>query len=318
MDRLRTMESFVRVARAGSFTMASRQLGLSRAVISRQVADLEAHLGIPLLNRSTRFVGLTDEGAVYLDYCERILGEMEAADCIVAANGKAPVGTVKVLAPKSFGSVMLTDAVVAFIKSNPQVRVSLILNDFTFRPYDFVEGGFDLGIRNASVRDSSLLSRRIGTLEWVLCAAPDYLKREGAPKRLAELTQRPCLAHVNLAPDDRVWHFRGAGSLEAVRIDGPFLSNSALALRKAALAGVGIALLPRYCINEDLSSGALRQILPLWKVPRRPIMALYPRSTHVPPKVRVLVDYLAQWFGAGRTLMTQGSAAHPAAKLPGE
>jgi DNA-binding transcriptional LysR family regulator len=301
MDRFRTMESFVRVARSGSFTTASRQLGLSRAVISRQVADLEARLGIQLLNRSTRFVGLTAEGAIYLDYCERILGDMEAADCIVAANGKAPVGTVKVLAPKSFGSVILADALTEFIKSNPHVRVSLILNDFTFRPYDFVEGGFDLGIRNASIRDSSLLSRRIGTLEWVLCASPDYLAREGAPKRLAELTQRACLAHINLAPDDRVWHFRSAGASEAIRIDGPFLSNSALALRKAALAGIGVALLPRYCIGEDLASGALRHILPLWKVPRRPIMALYPRSSHVPPKVRVLVDYLAQWFSTQPT-----------------
>jgi DNA-binding transcriptional LysR family regulator len=297
MDRFQVVESFVRVAQSGSFTKAAMQLGLSRAMMSRRIMDLEARLGVRLLNRSTRKVSLTAEGSAYLARCERVLNDLETAEREVARGGSIPLGTIRILAPKSFGVVHLSDAMIAFCEAHPQIRISLSLSDFTFRPNDFVDEGFDVAIRIAEIRDSAVLSRRIATLKWVLCASPDFLQRQGMPGSVADLARYPCLAHLGSDEHDRVWHFPGPGG-GSVRVDGPFHSNSALALRKAALAGLGIALVPEYCIAADLDAGTLVRLLPQCAV-RHPVVALYPQSAHVPKKVRLLVEFLAKWFKRG-------------------
>ena len=138
------------------------------------------------------------------------------------------------------------------------------------------------------------MARRIAVLKWALCATPEFVEREGAPRGVADLTRYPCLAHLGSDEHDRVWRLTGPGG-RAVRVDGPFHSNSALALRKAALAGLGIALLPEYSIAADLAAGTLVRVLPQHTT-RRPVMALYARSPHLPQKVRLLIDFLAQWF----------------------
>jgi DNA-binding transcriptional LysR family regulator len=302
MDHLQTMQTFVRVARTGSFTAAASQLGLSRALVSRHVADLEARLAVRLLNRSTRFVSMTEEGNAYLAKSEQILNEIETLEGSIAFNRTSPNGAIKIHAPKSFGTVVLTDAVIAFSKVQPGIRISLILGDFTFRPYDFVEYGFDMGIRISAIRDSALIARKVGSVESILCASPRYLKREGHPRDLADLATRPCLAHLNLAPNDRVWTFQGPKGAEAIRINGPLFSNSALALSKATLAGAGIAVLPEYCVRRDLADGALVRLLPQFKLPARPILVVRPRSMYMTEKVRLFVDFLAQWFKKGDLL----------------
>jgi DNA-binding transcriptional LysR family regulator len=294
MDRFQVVESFVRVAQSGSFTKAAMQLGLSRAMMSRRILDLEARLGVRLLNRSTRKVSLTAEGSAYLARCERVLNDLETAEREVARSGSVPLGTIRILAPKSFGVVHLSDAMIAFCEAHPQIRVSLSLSDFTFRPSDFVDEGFDVAICIADIRDSAVLSRRVATLKWVLCASPDFLQRRGMPGNVADLARYPCLAHLGSDEHDRVWHFAGPGG-GTVRVDGPFHSNSALAIRKAALAGLGIALVPECYIAADLNAGTLVRILPQYAV-RHPVVALYAQSAHVPKKVRLLVEFLAKWF----------------------
>ncbi len=294
MDRFQVVESFVRVAHVGSFTKAAMQLGLSRALISRRIMDLEARLGVRLLNRSTRSVSLTAEGKSYLAHCKRVLDDMEAAEREIARGKTTPHGAIRVLAPKSFGVVCLSDAMIAFAEVHAQIRVSLSLNDFSFRPGDFVEEGFDLAIRIADIRDLAVLTRRITTLKSVLCASPDFIDREGSPQKAADLVRYSCLAHLGSNEHDRVWRFAGQNG-GSVRVDGSFHSNSALALRKAALAGLGIALLPDYCITEDLAAGTLVRILPQCEI-KRSVMALYARSPHIPQKVRLLVSFLARWF----------------------
>lgn len=296
VDRLQTMQSFARVARVGSFTTAANQLGLSRGLVSRHVADLEARLGVRLLLRSTRHVRLTEEGVPYLEACERVLADVEAIERTLTSTRQAPVGTIKVVAPKSFGSLFVADALAEFAKCQPRIRTELTLNDFTFRPYDFVEHGFDLGIRIGHIRDSALIARQIAALEWVVCAAPGYLAREGRPRTLADLATRPCLAHMNVDPTDRIWRFRGPRGTESVKVDGPFFSNSAIALHRAALAGVGIALLPLYCIRSDIAVGRLVRVLPQFKMARRPVVIVQPRGAYLPRKTRVMVDFLAAWF----------------------
>jgi DNA-binding transcriptional LysR family regulator len=294
MDRFRTIESFVRVAHSGSFTKAARQLGLSRALVSRRIIELEARLGVRLLNRSTRSVSLTTEGRAYLSRCKQVLDDMEAAEREIAQGAKTPLGGIRVLAPKSFGVTCLSDAIIAFSGVHPQIRVSLSLGDFSFRPADFVEEGFDLAIRIADIRDSAVLARRITTLKSVLCASPDFIAGAGAPQGIADLTNYSCLAHLGSDEHDGIWTFTGQRG-GSIRVDGLFDSNSALALRKAALAGLGIALLPQEYIASDLGAGTLVRVLPQYEV-RRPVIALYARSPHIPQKVRLLVSYLVQWF----------------------
>lgn len=310
MDRFRTMQTFVRVARGGSFTTAASQLGLSRALVSRHISDLEARLGVRLLNRSTRTLSLTEEGLAYVEFCERVLEEIEANERSVARAGAVPIGTLNVTAPKSFGSLHLADAIIAFATSEPRIRVSLTLDDFTFRPHDFVEGGQDVAIRTSDIRNSSVIAKRIGTVKAVLCASPDYLERHGHPREPGELARHACLVHLNLATDDRHWRLKGPRGVISVKAEGPFLSNSALVLRRAALAGHGIALLPQYCIAHDLDCGALVPVLPQYKAPERPIVVLHPQATLVPKKVRLFVDFMAQWF-AGRPGWDQAPVLPP-------
>jgi DNA-binding transcriptional LysR family regulator len=297
MDRFKTIDSFVRVATAGSFSAAAKQLGLSRALVSLHVTDLEKRLGVRLLNRTTRCLTLTETGVNYLDFCRRMLAEMTERESSIAELQKEPRGSLKVTAPKSFGTLHLSDAVVSFSARYPNIQVSLILEDYSFRPYDFVDAGLDVAVRLGDLPDSTLVARKIATLQWVVCASPKYLAHRGEPKTPADLGKHNCLAHVNLDPNDRAWRLHNADHLVSVKISGGFSSNSALVLRKAALAGLGVGYLPLYCIDEDLRTGALRKLLTNYSPPQRPIYVVYPPAARVSERVRTFVGFLAQWFG---------------------
>ncbi len=304
MDRFRTMESFVRVVRSGSFTTAANQLGLSRALISRHVSDLERRLGVRLLNRSTRTLHLTDEGRAYLDFCEALFREMESKEHSIVLSRTEPAGTLKLMTPKSFGTLHLADAIIDFARAQPRLKVSLILENTSFRAYEFAERGLDLALRFSPMRNASMVAQHVAELEWVLCASPDYLSRAGRPTAPADLARHPCLVHMNTSADDHLWRFDGPRGKVAARVSGSFYSNSALALRKAAMAALGIALLPRYSVAEDLASGRLVGVLPRYRVPSRPLLAVYPRADAVPKKVQVFIDFLTKWMATrdvGRT-----------------
>lgn len=298
MDRFRTMESFVRVVRAGSFTIAANQLGLSRALISRHVSDLEQRLGVRLLNRSTRSLNLTEEGQSYLEFCEQLFRDVESKERLIVRTRTEAIGTLKLTAPKSFGAVHLSDAVVAFAGVQPKLRVSLVLEDISLRPGEFSEKGLDLALRVTSVRNASFVEESITPLDWVVCASPDYLARAGRPASPADLADHACLVHVNVLPSDHIWRFEGPSGKQSIKVAGAFMSNSALALRKAALASLGIALVPRYAVADDLSSGLLTAVLPRYKTTARPLLAVYPRTPAVPQKVRIFIDFLKDWFAA--------------------
>lgn len=297
MDRFRTMESFVRVVRAGSFTIAASQLGLSRALVSRHVSDLEARLGVRLLNRSTRSLSLTDEGTAYLEFCEKVFREIESNERAILRTRMEPVGTLKLLAPKSFGTMHLSDAIIAFAKVQPRLRVSLMLENTPYRgSYDFAERGLDLVLCFSTVRGSSVVEQEIATLDWVVCASPDYLARAGRPSTPADLGEHACLVHVDVAPNDSIWRFEGPKGPAPVKVHGAFFSNSALTLRKAAVAGLGVTLVPRYCVAEDLAAGTLVPVLPRYRVNARPLLAVYPQTPVIPRKVQAFVEFLKTWM----------------------
>jgi DNA-binding transcriptional LysR family regulator len=295
MDRLKAMQSFVRVMRAGNLSMAARQLGVSRALISRQIIALEHHLGFSLLSRSTRNVVPTEAAHTYLEFCERVFQELEREQDFSRFRERS-ASAIKMVAPKSFGTLKLADAVLAFAQAKPQFAVSVSLEDFSFRPNEFMERGHDIAICLSSISDSALISRRISSLEWMICAAPDYLRRHGTPQRPDDLKHHACLAHLNLDLNDRVWRFDGGGRRMSVKIDGPFQSNSAILLREAALRGLGIAILPRYAVTADISSGALAPLLVRYRLPSRPASAVYPRSLVSSAKIKAINTWLIRWF----------------------
>ncbi len=291
------MESFVRVVRAGSFTIAANQLGLSRALVSRHVSDLEARLGVRLLNRSTRSLSLTDEGTSYLEFCESVFRDIEANERAIARTRNEPSGALKILAPKSFGSTHLTDAVIAFAKAQPRLRVSLLLENTPYRgAYDFAERGLDVVLCFSTMRNASVVEDEIAMLDWALCAAPDYLARAGKPSAPSDLSEHACLVHVDVAPSDTLWRFEGPKGPAQVKVRGAFFSNHALALRKAALAGLGVTLVPRYSVAADLAAGRLATVLPRYRVAPRPLLAVYPRAPIIPRKVEAFVEFLKGWI----------------------
>lgn len=296
MDRFRTMESFVRVVRAGSFTIAASQLGLSRALVSRHVSDLETRLGARLLNRSTRSLSLTDEGAAYLAFCERVFRDIESNERAILRTRQEPAGTLKLMAPKSFGTMHLSDAVIAFARAQPRLRVSLMLENTPYRgSYDFAERGLDLVLCFSTLRSSAVSEQEIANIDWVLCASPDYLARAGKPQSPSDLGDHACLVHVDVAPNDSIWRFEGTKGPIAVKVRGAFFSNAALTLGKAAAAGLGVTLVPRYAVADDLAAGTLVTVLPRYRVATRPLLAVYPRTPTIPRKVQAFVDFLKVW-----------------------
>lgn len=297
MDRFRIMESFVRVVRAGSFTVAANQLGLSRALVSRHISSLEARLGVRLLRRSTRSLSLTDEGAAYLDFCEKVFRDIEANEHAILRTRTEPVGTLKILAPKSFGAAHLADAVIAFAKAQPRLKVSLLLENTPYRgSYKFVERGLDLVLCFSTQRGPSMVEQEIAIMDWVACASPDYLTRAGKPQTPGDLSSHACLLHVDGSPNDSIWRFEGPKGPAPVKLRGAFFSNTALVLRNAATAGLGITLVPRYVVREEIAAGNLVIVLPRYRVPSRPLLAVYPRTPAVPRKVQAFVEFLKAWM----------------------
>lgn len=297
MDRFRTMESFVRVVRAGSFTIAASQLGLSRALISRHVGELEARLGVRLLNRSTRSLSLTDEGTAYLAFCEKVFRDIESSERGILRTRVEPVGMLKVLAPKSFGAAHLSDAVIAFAKQQPRLQISLMLDNTPYRgSYKFAERGLDMVLCFSTPSRSAMVEQEIAIMDWVVCASPDYLARNGRPQTPADLSSHECLLHLEGTENDSIWRFQGPKGQATAKVRGSFFSNTALALRKAALAGLGIALVPQYVVRDDIDSGDLVPVLSRYRPPPRPLIAVYPRAAVVPRKVQAFVDFLKAWM----------------------
>ncbi|MPZ59605.1 MAG: LysR family transcriptional regulator [Rhizobiales bacterium] len=295
MDVLKTMDSFVLVVRTGSFAGAAEQFGVSRAIVSKHIQLLEEHLGARLLNRSTRRLSLTEIGRSYHAFCIRILGQIEEQKAAVASLQNEPRGTLRVMAPKSFGNLYVGSAISDFVARYPQIKVSLLLQDGSLNSHDLIDNGVDLAIRLSPVADSSAIAKQIGSSRWLLCATPGYLAAHGEPQIPDDLLHHNCLVHTKSAPDN-VWSLEDLHDAAHVTVDGSFAANSALALRAAALKGLGIAMLPLYSISTDLATRQLVQVLPDFLGPERPIIALYPHRPLLLTKVRLLVDFLSERF----------------------
>ena len=291
MDRLGAMGVFRKVVEAGSYSGAARSLRISVASASKQVAALEERLGVRLLHRTTRRLALTEAGREYYARCGRILDEVTEAEARVAEREAAVRGQLRVTAPFTFGLLHLGAPLAAFAREHPDVHVELVLSD---RAVDLVEEGFDVALRMAAQpADTSLLSLRLARARRVVCASPDYLKRAGRPRRPAELARHRCLVNPATAAPT-TWQLRGREGPLAVEVRAALSVNSSIALRDAALAGLGLALLPEFVVAGELRDGRLESVLTAYEPEPLQIYALHPHGRFVPRRVRLFLDTLRE------------------------
>lgn len=277
---------FVAVAETESFTAASKRLGISTAQVSRQVSALENRLNTKLFYRNTRKVSLTEEGNVYYQHCRQVLDGLEDAERAISNLRGKPQGLIKLTAPVTYGEKYIMPLVNDFMLQYPEVEVTI---DFTNRQVDLVEGSFDLAIRLGRLTSSSMMAKRLTSRTMYVCASPAYLQKFGIPHSLSELRQHNCL----IGNYDH-WRFQESGKEKSIRVSGTLNCNSGYGLRDAVIKGIGLAQLPDYYIDKDLESGDIVPILTNYQEPDEGIWALYPHNRHLSPKVRMLVDYLAE------------------------
>ncbi len=293
MDKLTSMLVFTKVAKAGSFASAAKELGLSRAMATKHVMQLENGLGIRLLNRTTRNLSLTEVGMVYLERCLQILDEMEEMEIAVTRLQTEPRGTLKVNATPFFGAYHLAPAIAAYMESFPEVNVELVLQAGYI---DLIEEGFDLAIHLDEMRDSSLIARKLGSSQRVVCGSPRYFEKHGIPKTPDDLRKHNCLTSSSLPPRDQ-WQFSiPGGETTVVKVTGNMEANVADALRMAAINGLGLVLLPTYMVGQDIRKGRLTPVLTDYVPAPLEIHAVYPHRKHLSAKVRTFVDFLSERF----------------------
>lgn len=279
---------FVRVAQAGSFSQAAKQLKMPVSTVSRRIAVLEEQLGVPLLIRTTRSLKITEVGRTYLEHGRTIAAEIEKAEALATNLQSIPQGTLRITATPDFGNQFLGPILCDFLEAHPRVNVDVVLTE---RVVDLIAEGFDLAIRIGELEDSSLMSRKIGDLAMQLVASPTYLKRRGEPRKPADLQQAECILFTG---DDEEGRFvlRGPGGVKPVRVPARLKSNNVQLVRDLALDGRGIAQLPVFLIAEDLDRGRLKPVLRECTYLTGPIHVVYPGQRFLLPKVRAFVDHL--------------------------
>lgn len=292
MDHFLTMRSFVAVVNKGSYTQAAVFLGTSRALVSRHVLDLEQQLQVRLLHRTTRSITLTDDGRHYFDFCERILTEIKETEEAMTNRMRSAQGNLSVVAPKWIGNQDIADAATSFALEYPDINLKLSLGGMAPNAYDFIEQGYDIALHTRRLPDSLIRAKLIASINFVLCAAPEYLDKSSEIKSPSDLSQHKGVIQSN----DPVWRFEKDGDMIKARVQNTFSSNTYVVLRNAALKGLGVAMLPVPLIRSDLESGALVRILEDYLIEDRPLFAAFAPGEITSMKVRLFIDYLTDWF----------------------
>ncbi len=289
MDRLDAMHLFTRVAELGSFSAAAQQLGVARSVVTRQIAALEAHLGVKLMARSTRRLSLTSAGTAYLEKCRVILNLVEAAETGVAEERLTPRGNIRISVPLSFGLKRLAPLLLDFSQRYPEISLDM---DYTDRRVNLIEEGIDLSIRITRRLEPGDVARRIGTARMQVVAAPEYLARHGRPQQPAELAHHECLGYTN-AGATMPWQFMIDGQLESLPVRSRLNANNGDVMTEAAAQGLGITCQPDFITDTFIAAGRIEEILADFPMPELGIYAMLASNRHVPYRVRALMDFLA-------------------------
>jgi DNA-binding transcriptional LysR family regulator len=292
---------FVQVVERGGFTAAGRALGMPKSTLSYRIRQLEAKLGVRLLNRTSRHFGRTQAGEEFYREALTVVGAAEAAESLVRRRVKEPSGVVRFTAAIGTAQFALRDVVMGFIEEHPKID---LVEYLTSRQIDLLAENFDVAVRahSGALADSTLVSRMLAVAPWILVAGSDFLKRTGSPKEPEDLKQLPCLFlwRANTTP---AWRLEGQGRIEAIHPPAPRLvSNDMSTLKQAAARGLGIVALPAYLCKRELRAGELTRVLPGWLAGESTFTALLPHRRGLLPAVKVFVDYLARYLPKQVTL----------------
>lgn len=292
MGHFRQISTFVEVVARGSLSAAARAEGIAPAMIGRRLDALESRLGVKLLQRTTRKLALTDEGAAFLEDCQRILAELEEAESAVSERSARASGHLLVSAPAGFGRQHVATLLPSFLAEHQDVSVNLNLSD---RVVDVIGEGVDVAIRIATLEDSNLVGVKLADNHRVVVAAPSYLKRHGTPRTLDELGRHNCLA-ISSAGSQRGWTFREHGKIVTLKVGGNMVCNDGAVLHAWALEGRGLAWRSMWEVGADIEAGRLLPVLEQYAAPGNDIHAVFAQRRHLPLRIRVFVDFLRRAY----------------------
>lgn len=287
------MAFFSTLVRCGSLSATARELNLSTAAISKRLSALESRLGVQLLMRTTRRIGLTSEGELYLQHARRILSDIDDLEQLLRSTRSAPQGLLRVNATLGFGRSHVAPRIAAFARLHPQLQVQLQL---TVNPPPLSEDAYDVCIRFGEPPDARVIARLMARNRRLLCAAPAYLAAQGTPRHPQDLLQHQCIGIRQGDEAYGIWHLKSGKSEQAVKVRGQLTTNDGEIAVQWALAGLGILMRAEWNLQRHLDSGALVQVLPGWQTPAADIYAVYPQALHTAARVRALVDFLSASF----------------------
>jgi LysR family transcriptional regulator for bpeEF and oprC len=293
MNKLQAMEVFVHVVDAGGFTRAAEQLHMPKATVSTLIQGLENALSVKLLNRTTRQVNLTADGAAYYEHCLRILADIRDAEDALSRTHASPSGRLRVDVPSGLGQRVIIPALPQFYERYPDIAMEMGCGDY---PVHLIEEGIDCAVRGGDLPDSTLVARRVGVMHFITCAAPAYLAQHGRPSHPDELPQYQCISYILPNKQVLTWDFERAGNSIRRAPPGRFAVNNAEALMMAGLAGLGIMQLPSFLVDDCLRSGQLERVLDDWGTDPTPLHVVYPQSRHLSATVRAFVEWVSELF----------------------
>lgn len=292
MDKLTSMNVFVRVAKAGSFAGAARDLGISRAMATKHIMHLESKLDTRLFNRTTRSLSLTEVGASYLERCQQVLLDVDEMEAAVTHLQAEPRGVLKISAPPLIGATHIAPALAEFLKENEDLSVEMILKG---SHVDLIDEGVDIAIFLGKLQDTSLVARKLASSSLVVCGSPDYFEKHGIPEEPEDLVDHSCLVNWAIPPRDR-WKFRGVLGDREVKVTGRMQANIAAPIRMAAMQGLGLVMLPKFIVGRDIEKGKLMIVLEQYSISPLEIHAVYPHRKYLSAKVREFLDFLQIWM----------------------
>ena len=289
MDKLKAMQTFLRIADEGSLTAAARAMEYSLPAVVRSLAALEAHLGVRLFNRTTRRISLTEEGKHYLENCRQVLAAVEDAETTLTAEAAEPAGNLTITAPVLFGQMYVAPAVTRFVQRYDKMRCNVMLLD---RVVNLLEEGMDVGIRIGPLEDSSLIAQPLGSIRRMVVASPDYLRRHGLPKHPKDLLNANCVRFS--AATGPWWAFHEGSKKFKVAVTGNLDFNQAAPAIEACVAGLGFGMFISYQVAPYLKQKRLKVVLAKFEPPPRPISVVYPHARLLPTRTRVFIEWIKQ------------------------
>ena len=288
MDKLVSMRVFSAVAKNGSFSIAAKKLSISKAMVSKHIKNLENSLSVRLFNRTTRKLNLTDAGSSYYEKVNIILSEIDETESAISQLNSEPKGKLKVMAQPSFGAFHLSRALSLYLKKYTEVTVNL---ELSHRIPDLVEENIDLAFHVGELNDSMYVSRRIASARRVICASPEYIKKNGMPEKPEDLLNHNCLIYMP-RNDMGKWEFLDKGKRKKIKVTGDIQCNSGDALRVASIQSRGITQLPTYMVGLDIQAGRLEAVLEDFEPEKQPIYAIYNHRKYVSAKIKTFIDFI--------------------------